>query len=303
MTRPAKDANDWNRQRTIQRAVSLAGRGYLTGVAVTLEFRPAPVDSGISFVRTDLPGEPAIPATIDHVVPRQRRTAIASGDAVVEMVEHVMAALAGLGIDNCTVAIDAAETPGCDGSSLAFVDALRAAGILVQDAPARVLECTAGVRVSEGEMAIAIEPDAASSFAIDYELNYPNAPAIGRQRRFFELEPGSFETELASARTFVLEHEAEMLKAAGIGRHCTTQDLLIFDAQGPIENALRFPDEPVRHKMLDVLGDLSLAGCRIHGRVTANRSGHSLNAALVRRLRETGRQISAGERKSGRIGA
>lgn len=303
MTMSTTDAKDRNRQRTIRRAVSLAGRGYLSGVAVSIEFRPAPVDSGITFVRTDLPGELAIPATIEHVVPRQRRTAIARGDAVVEMVEHVMAALAGLGVDNCTVAIDAPETPGCDGSSQAFVEAIRSAGILVQDAPARILQCTTAIRLTEGEMAIAIEPANASTFEIDYELNYPNAPAIGRQRRCFVLQPDSFETELASARTFVLEHEAEMLKAAGIGRHCTTQDLLIFGADGPIENALRYPDEPVRHKMLDVLGDLYLAGCRIQGRVTANRSGHSLNAALVRRLRESESTLAAGDRKSGRMGA
>lgn len=298
-----ESGSDWQRQRTIREAVRLSGRGYLSGAEVTLEFRPAAEHTGIVFVRTDLPGTPAVPATIGHVVPRQRRTAIACGDAVIEMVEHVMAALAGLAIDNCVVAIDGAETPGCDGSSLDFVNTLRSTEIVVQRPLARVLKIDRELTLTEGEMSISIAPSNASSFSIDYELNYPNAPVIGRQKRVFELEPGAFEQELAPARTFVLDHEAEMLKAAGIGRHCTTQDLLIFGPDGPIENALRFSDEPVRHKMLDVLGDLSLAGHRIEGRVTANRSGHSLNAALVRRMIESGISGAAHERTSGRIGA
>ncbi len=295
--------DDWQRQRTIRDAVRLSGRGYLSGSAVTLEFRPAPAHTGVVFLRSDLPGAPAVPATIDHVVPRQRRTAIARGEAVVEMVEHVMATLAGLAIDNCIVAIDGAETPGCDGSSLDFVNALRGTAIVVQSPLARVLEVNRELSLKEGEMAISIAPSEGPGFSIDYELNYPGAPIIGRQRLAFDLEPGSFERELAPARTFVLQHEAEMLKAAGIGRHCTAQDLVIFGPDGPIDNPLRYPDEPVRHKMLDVLGDLSLAGRRIHGRVSASRSGHSLNAALVRRMIEAELSDSANPRDTGRIGA
>lgn len=303
MTIEQTATTDWQRQRTIRRPVRSNGRGYLSGTEVTIEFRPARVDTGIFFVRTDLAGQPAIPATIDHVVPRQRRTAIARGDAVVEMVEHVMAALAGLAIDNCVVAIDGPETPGCDGSSLAFVESLRDAAIEIQEAPARILRVDRAISLTDGDMAISVAPTEDDGFSIDYELNYPNAPVIGRQRRRFDLTDGSFERELASARTFVLEHEAEMLRAAGIGRHCTPADLLIFGVSGPIENALRFPDEPVRHKMLDVLGDLWLAGCRIAGAVTANRSGHALNAALVRRLAEASAAANGRTVTSGRVGA
>jgi UDP-3-O-acyl N-acetylglucosamine deacetylase len=277
---------DWFRQRTIRGPARLSGRGYLSGVEVDLEFRPAPPDSGIVFERTDLPGRPTVAATIDHVVPRQRRTAIAQGEAVVEMVEHVMAALAGLGIDNCVVASSAAETPGCDGSSLAFVETLRRAGVLVQDAPAKILHIERPVTIAEGGMSIAVIPHDEPAFRLAYELDYPNAPAIGRQSFEFALGEGAFEAELASARTFVLDHEAEMLRAAGIGRHCTSRDLLIFGPNGPIGNVLRFPDEPVRHKMLDVLGDLALVGHRIHGKVIACKSGHALNAALARRIVE-----------------
>lgn len=283
------------RQCTIRRPVGLRGRGYLSGVAVELTFHPAPPETGVVFVRTDLPGRPEIPAVIDSVIPRQRRTAIARGDAVVEMVEHVMAALTGLGIDNCRVEITAPETPGCDGSSQAFVECLLEAGIMEQDAPARFWRVDRPIMVTEGVMTLLAEPLAEPVFKLNYTLDYPSAPVIGRQAHEFTLRPGAFARELATARTFVLDTEVPLLHAAGIGRHCTVQDLLIFGPDGPIENTLRFENEPVRHKMLDVVGDLSLLGCRLQGQFTAYRSGHTLNADMVRALRhameESGTQL------------
>jgi len=280
------------RQRTIQETAGLEGRGYLTGVNVKLVFCPAEPDTGVVFIRTDLPDQPEIPAHINFVVPRQRRTSIGNGDAVIEMIEHVMAALTGLGIDNCRVEMNAPETPGCDGSSLAFVDALNRAGIVEQDVPAKVWKIDRTLTVTEGGMTISAMPGSESFFKLNYTLDYANHPAIGRQVHDFELGEKSFEQELASARTFVLESEVEQLKAAGIGRHCTVSDLLIFGNDGPIENTLRFENEPVRHKMLDVIGDLRLLGCRIQGQVVAHKSGHTLNADLVRAmlaaLEETG---------------
>lgn len=274
-----------DRQCTLGQPVGLHGRGYLSGVSVNLTFCPAPPDTGVVFVRTDLPGRPEIPAVIDSVIPRQRRTAIARGDAVVEMVEHVMAALTGLGIDNCRVEITAPETPGCDGSSQAFVDCLLAAGVVVQNAPARTWRVDRPTMVTEGVMTLVAEPSAEPAFRLSYTLDYPSAPVIGRQQHEFRLLPGSFAAELAPARTFVLDTEVPLLHAAGIGRHCTVKDLLIFGPDGPIENTLRFGNEPVRHKMLDVVGDLRLLGCRIQGHFTAYRSGHTLNAEMVRALR------------------
>jgi len=200
------------------------------------------------------------------------------------MIEHVMAALTGLGIDNCRVEMNAPETPGCDGSSRAFVDALNRAGIVEQDAPARIWKIDRALTVTEGGMTISAMPSPDSSFKLNYTLDYANHPAIGRQVHDFELHENSFEQELSAARTFVLESEAEQLKAAGIGRHCTTSDLLIFGENGPIENSLRFENEPVRHKMLDVIGDLRLLGCRIEGQIIAHKSGHNLNAELVRAM-------------------
>lgn len=272
------------RQRTIEKPVSLEGRGYLTGVEVKIVFCPAEPDAGVVFIRTDLPNQPKIPAHIDFVIPRQRRTSIGKDDAVIEMIEHVMAALTGLGIDNCRIEMNAPETPGCDGSSQAFVDALNQAGIVDQDAPARVWKIDRPLTVTEGTMTISAMPDPDSLFKLNYTLDYANHAAIGRQVYDFELHDNSFEQELCSARTFVLESEVEQLHAAGIGRHCTPKDLLIFGSNGPIDNTLRFQNEPVRHKMLDVIGDLRLLGCRIQGKVVANKSGHNLNAELVRAM-------------------
>ena len=150
--------------------------------------------------------------------------------------------------------------------------------------------------VTEGVMTLLAEPSPEPVFKLSYTLDYPTAPVIGRQDHEFALRPGAFARDLAPARTFVLDTEVPLLHAAGIGRHCTVQDLLIFGPDGPIENSLRFENEPVRHKMLDVVGDLSLLGCRLQGHFTAYRSGHTLNADMVRAMRHcmaetTGQQL------------
>jgi UDP-3-O-[3-hydroxymyristoyl] N-acetylglucosamine deacetylase / 3-hydroxyacyl-[acyl-carrier-protein] dehydratase len=271
-------------QRTIARDAEVRGVGFLTGADVHLRFRPASSDAGIKFIRADLPGRPQVPAHISHVVPRQRRTTIQNGDAVVEMVEHVMAALAGLRIDNCLIEIDAAETPGCDGSSQAFVEALGEAGVVEQDRPRETLAIDRPVTVREGEATLSAEPGAGDRLVLTYNLDYgPDAP-IGRQSRLVDDFPESFREELAPSRTFLLESEAKALREAGIGSRTTASDLLVFGPDGPIDNALRFPDEPVRHKILDMVGDLALIGKDLTGHVVAHRSGHQLNAALVREL-------------------
>lgn len=274
-------------QQTIRQKTEVVGRGYLSGREVRLVFQPAPPDSGIIFIRTDLPGQPEIPATIDYLLHSQRRTAIAKGTASVEMVEHILAALAGLGIDNCRIAIDGPETPAGDGSSLAFTEALLDAGLEVQPKAAEVFVVSTPATVSFGGMMASIVPSTDALFQMTYTLDYPNAPVLGVQIHDFRLMHGSFARELAPARTFVLEEEIRQLHAAGIGKHCTAQDLLIFGPDGPIDNSLRFANEPVRHKMLDTLGDLYLLGCRIQGHVVAYRSGHQMNAELAKMLRKT----------------
>ena len=245
-------------QRTIARDAAVDGISFLESRDVRLRFRPAEADSGVVFVRSDLPGSPSVPARIDHVIPRQRRTTIRHGDATVEMVEHVMAALAGLEIDNCRVEIDGPETPGCDGSSLAFVEALAEAGTVNQARPKELLVIDRPVTVREGSSTLTAYPGDADKLALTYNLDYGRQTPIGAQSLFVEVSPSSFREELASSRTFLLEAEAIAMREAGIGRRTTESDLLIFGPNGVIGNELRYPDECVRHKILDLVGDLAL---------------------------------------------
>ncbi len=272
------------RQQTLARPAVVYGVGYVTGAEVTVRFLPAAAETGICFVRTDLPGRPTVPATVAHVQARNRRTALAAGPAVVELTEHVLAALAGRGIDNCIVELNAVETPGLDGSAAAFVAALIAAGCRELDAPRRPLVVKRPLVVSAGDAMAAVLPNDGRALEITFNLEYADA-AIGRQSRYYRLCPTTFGTEIAVARTFILHREVEALRQQGIGVRSTAKDLLVFGDDGrPIDNILRFPDECVRHKILDAIGDLALAGRPIHGHVLAHKSGHQLNARLVQLL-------------------
>lgn len=274
-------------QRTIARDTEVRGVGFIAGHDVVLRFRPAAADAGVVFVRTDLPGRPSVEARIDRVVPSQRRTTLRRGEATVEMVEHVMAALAGLRVDNCTVEIDAPETPGCDGSSRAFAEAIAAAGTVALDRPREVLVVERPVTVREGGAVLTAHPGAGHGYVLAYQLDYGRDNPIGTQSLFLTLTPESFAAELAASRTFLLQAEAEALRKAGVGTRATEADLLIFGPHGVIGNTLRYADECVRHKILDMVGDLALLGKDIVGHVVAYRSGHQLNAALVRALAAT----------------
>ena len=269
-------------QRTIAAPATIQGVGYWSGRDVRIEFRPAPADAGIVFVRADLPGCPRIPATVEHRVETPRRTTLRCGEAVVEMIEHIMAALAGLQIDNCELWADQPEMPGCDGSSLPFVEVLRAAGVAEQDAPRRRKIIHRVIHIGDENSWIEARPCCSDKMILSYELDYGSGSAIGRQSLEVSLSPRHFHINLAPSRTFLLQSEADAIKALGLGRRATCKDLLIFGPSGPIENDLRFPDECVRHKMVDMVGDLALAGCDLVGRFIAYRSGHRLNAELVR---------------------
>ena len=283
------------RERTLAREATVRGVSFLSGFDVSLRFRPADAGTGVVFRRVDLPGEPAVPALVKYVVPRQRRTAIQRGEAVVEMVEHVLAALSGLRIDNCVVDIDAPETPGCDGSSLAFVEALSEAGSVEQERTREALVIDRPVTVREGSSTVTAHPGDGSRLVLSYNLDYGRHTPIGAQSRFVAVEPESFTNELAASRTFLLKAEADALRQAGIGSRTNLSDLLVFDTDGPIDNTLRYPDECVRHKILDMVGDLALLGKDIVGHVTAHRSGHSLNTELVRELIRIGEEAEVRE--------
>ena len=261
----------------------------MTGADVSLTLLPADENFGIQFQRVDLPGTAPIPATLEFVVARQRRTAISSGPATVEMIEHVMAALAGLQIDNCLVQLNAPEPPGADGSCLPFVQAILDAGIDEQTARREILVVRqeAMTKSAADGSEISAGPVFRRTLVISYELDYGPRSPIKPQLLTFEFSPESFVANIAFARTFILDTEVTALKAQGYGSRVTEKDLLIFGANGVIGNQLRANDECARHKILDCIGDFALLGCDVHGHFRAYRSGHNLNHAICQQVLTT----------------
>lgn len=271
-------------QRTISQPVTVSGYGFWSGEQVQVEFRPAPVGSGVTFVRDDLGEDARVPAKVDCRIAVPRRSNLRSGEMQVDMVEHILAALAGLQIDNCEIGVNSVEMPGCDGSALAFVEALDRAGTEQQHEAVRQLEVSEVVRIESGESWIEARPGPEGEYRVEFQLDYPHDPIIGRQVVSIGVSPETFREDLAGCRTFILKREADAMLQRGLGTHVTAQDLLIFDEHGPIDNPLRFENECARHKALDLVGDLSLTGCEIVGHIVAYRSSHHLNAALASEL-------------------
>jgi UDP-3-O-acyl N-acetylglucosamine deacetylase len=271
-------------QRTLAASAEIEGVGFITGARVRVRFRPAEVDRGITFHRVDRPSSPAIPARVESVTGTERRTTLGPAASSITLVEHLLAALAGLRIDNCLVELDGPEPPGLDGSADGFVHSLRAAGTVLQ--PGRRPICTpaAPIVAAAGGATIALHPASIPELRASYHLDYGPFAAIARQTFSLDVRPGDFSREVASCRTFVTEAEAEALRARGIGQHLGPADLVVFGRRGPIRNRLRFADEPARHKVLDLIGDLALCGFDLAGHVVAYRSGHALNVELARRL-------------------
>ena len=270
-------------QRTLRKPVSVTGVGYWSGRENRVELEPAGVGVGVVFVRADLADAVTIPAVVEHRVEASSRTNLCVGTARVEMVEHLLSALAGLDIDCCRVRVHGEEMPGLDGSSLAFVEAIDAAGVEELDASIDPIVVDSVIRVGDDTAWIEASPPRCAGLSVDYELDYGDGP-IGRQVLSVRVTSDTYRTGLAAARTFLPAEDAERLRAAGHGLSATTGDLLIFGPDGPIGNTLRWPDECVRHKVLDLIGDLSLAGRPIHAHIRACRSGHRLNGALAARL-------------------
>lgn len=288
------EPNSHREQNTIRRPADVSGIGFFTAADVTVRFLPAPPDHGIAFQRIDLPASDPIPALIEYTVPRQRRTAVEYHGATVEMTEHVLAALAGLQIDNCLVQINGPEPPGVDGSSAPFVEALLEAEITGQGTLRRRLriEKAVTVRAEDGRSEITARPAPHGDLALEYRLDYGARSPVPAQEYAIRVSRQSFLSELAFARTFVLEAEVDALRKQGYGRRTTAADLLVFADDGTvIGNQLRAGDECARHKLLDCLGDFALLGCDLAGTVTASRSGHRLNRELVRRLIKAHPQI------------
>ncbi len=273
------------RQKTIAREVSLAGPGMFSGETATLTFAPADSDSGITFVRESDGKTASIPALVQNILKRPRRTCLRNGTLFVETIEHCMAALAGMGIDNATVRVSgkAGEVPGFDGSSKRFVDALDDAGVSEQDSELEPLIIRKPIQVSAGDATLAALPGPQDRLEVIYDFEAP--PPIGRQTFAFTLGGNDdFRAQLAPARTFIFEHEAAELRARGLGKHLSPKDLLVIAPSGLLENSFHWDNECVRHKVLDLIGDLYLVGRPLRGRLVAHKSGHELNHQLARRL-------------------
>jgi len=253
-----------------------------------MRIRPDSAHTGIVFVRIDQSPPIRIPARVENVSKRARRTALKNGSVAVETVEHCLSACSGLEIDNLQIDLTGNEVPGMDGSCLPLVKRMRDVGICEQDALREACTITDVVRIVDGDAEIIglppLNPEQ-EQLEITYDLDYGSSGPIRRQVYQITVSPERFAANIAPARTFVLRQEAEALLAAGMGKHLTPADIIVFGDDGPIDNELRFPDECARHKILDIIGDLALLGCPIVGRIQARKTGHSHNHALVRALR------------------
>jgi UDP-3-O-[3-hydroxymyristoyl] N-acetylglucosamine deacetylase len=271
------------RRRTLKAPIGCVGVGLHSGRRAAVTLRPAAAGTGIVFRRTDLGAE--IPALFDRVVDTRLCTAIGEGEARVSTVEHVMAALAGTGIDDAVVELDGPEVPIMDGSAAPFVFLIDCAGIAATAAPRAAIEVLRPVRVEEPNGAFAeLLPGREPALDIDLEIDFPNT-AIGRQALSVRISPHAFRDALADSRTFTLAEDVARLRAAGLAQGGSLANAVVVD--GPLvlnPGGLRHADEFVRHKVLDAVGDLALAGAPIRGRFRGARSGHALNNRLLRAL-------------------
>ncbi len=274
-------------QQTIKNETKLSGRGLFTGEPAQVTFKPAPINTGIAFVRTDTDEHVTIIATPVNLAERSRRTTLRKGSVSVETVEHCLAAVFALGIDNLTIEVNGPELPAPDCSSAKYFRALKEAQILEQEAEKKEYIINEPVSISMGGASIYALPNRdEDGLSITYDLDYGGHTGISRQIFGCRLTPASFEKNLAPARTFLLEAEAKTFQSRGMGKHLGPRDILVINSDGPVKNSFRFPDECVRHKIVDLIGDLSLVGRALQGRIVAYKSGHTLNQQLARRLYE-----------------
>jgi UDP-3-O-[3-hydroxymyristoyl] N-acetylglucosamine deacetylase len=280
----ASQAGQSNNQHTIAEKISCTGIGLHSGKPVQLTLHPARAGSGIVFVRTDLPQPVEIPATSASLTgPAHLATTLGRDGATLDTVEHLLAAAYGLGVDNLRVEVDGPEVPGMDGSAASFVFLLRAAGLYEQGARRPVLRITRPIEIREGSRRIRIEPG--RGLRVSYEIDFDH-PCIRRQAlRDVAIDPASFERDIARARTFGFFAEVDALWRAGRARGACLDNTIVLDAVRVLNrDGLRFPDEFVRHKILDLLGDLALLGVRVEGHVRVERGGHALHQKLVAKL-------------------
>ncbi|MEM9605153.1 MAG: UDP-3-O-acyl-N-acetylglucosamine deacetylase [Pseudomonadota bacterium] len=274
------------RQRTLQTSICATGLGLHTGRKVRLNLCPAPADSGIVFRRTDL--DPVVEHRADprSVTETELATSLGTGPSAVSTIEHLMAALAGLGVDNCVVELDHGEVPIMDGSAAPFVFLLQSAGVTEQVAPKRFIRVKKAVEVREGDKWARLEPHVGFGMDFTIDFDHPVIRSSGQRARV-DFAKVSFINELSRARTFGFVRDFEALRAKGLARGGSLDNAIAVDDGGVLNReGLRYPDEFVKHKVLDAVGDLYLVGHNLIGAVTAYKSGHRLNNLLVRALLE-----------------
>ncbi len=271
-------------EHTIAHHCQVKGRGYWSGQHVCVRLLPASIGTGIRMVRTDLAEKPVLKVGVEARQDQQLRTTLACGNARFAMVEHLLAALYALEIDNCIVEVDAEELPGLDGSAAAYVDALRSAGLVIQAAPKAQLIVDRTIRIGTAANWLEVSPSPDGYSHFEYQLDYGPGSPIKPQTYRSRMSAETFCRDIASARTFVTAEQVAQLREAGVAEHVTGKDLLVFDQQGPVGNLLRYPNECARHKLLDLVGDLALVGCDLVGKFVSHRGGHSLNATVAQKL-------------------
>ena len=277
-------------RRTIARAVTLEGIGLHLGEPCTLTFAPAASGNGITLHRTDVAGALPIPAVVDQVSASERRTQLGTGENTVHTVEHVLAAVTALGIDDLVIRMDGPEPPILDGSAAPFFDKLREAGLAALDGDPEILTLTEPVRIIDGESVYEAFPS--DTLDLDVTIEFPHL-RIGRQVMRVGVTPETFASELASARTFGFVHEVEWLRSRGLIKGASTENAIVLDETDIVSGPLRWPDEFVRHKAMDCIGDLALTGARVKARIVAIKPSHRGTVTLVRELRRAGRINSA----------
>lgn len=271
------------KQRTIKTEESFSGVGLHTGSLTTVTFKPAPPNTGIVFYRVDLPDRPAIPANIDHVVDVSRGTTIGIGEAKVHTVEHALAAMVGLGIDNLAIELDAEEIPNGDGSALPVMNTLLRAGLEEQKEEKQYITVTKPVYYRQDDVTLSILP--ADELRISMTIAYDHV-AIGTQYASFMITEEVFKKEIAPARTFCFLREVKMLQEQGLIRGGSLESAVVIGDEAILNDDLRFPDEFVRHKILDLLGDMYLLGRPVKGHIVGVKGGHAKNVQFSKQIKK-----------------
>lgn len=271
-------------QKTIEKRVSYRGIALHSGEETTLTLEPAPAGKGIVFIREDLTNSPQVAARVNKVVSNMRGTSLGEGKVRIRTVEHILAALAGLAIDNVRVKVDGEEIPAADGSALPFVKLIQKAGIVEQEFPRQFLEINEPLWIEEGDKRLIVLPS--PGLKITYTVDFPHSP-LKSQFVEFAIDEKIFIQEIAPSRTFGFMEEVEELKKKGLIKGGSLDNAVVIDKNGILnKEGLRFPNEPVRHKVLDLIGDLYLLGQPIKAHIIAVKSGHLFNVQLIQKLEE-----------------